>query len=229
MASIKKNFFYSSIFTVSGYLFPLLTYPYVSRVLGVQNIGVCNFVDSIINYFVYLSMMGTVAVGIREIAANKKGSTLNQTFSSIIAINVCLTVLAIVGLLVSMNIVESLRPYRSLLCIGIVKLVGNFMMIEWLYKGLEDFEYITKRSIFVKCLYVLGVFLFVNNPSDLMKYFGLSCAMYGINALFNIIHARKIVHFCFRQIRPVKYIKAVLSLGFYIIIGSMYTSFNVVF
>ena len=66
--SVKKNFFYSSILTVANYLFPLLTYPYVSRVLGVSNIGICNFVDSIIQYFILFSTLGIVSVGIREIA-----------------------------------------------------------------------------------------------------------------------------------------------------------------
>ena len=55
---IKSNFIYSSLLTVSSFLFPMLTYPYVSRVLGVTNIGVCNFVDSIINYFILFSSMG---------------------------------------------------------------------------------------------------------------------------------------------------------------------------
>ena len=51
MPSLKKNFFYSALLTVANYVFPLITYPYVSRVLGVTNIGMCNFVDNIINYF----------------------------------------------------------------------------------------------------------------------------------------------------------------------------------
>ena len=63
MGSIKKNFAYSSILTTANYIFPLLTYPYVSRVLGVANIGICNFVDSIINYFILFSMMGIGIVG----------------------------------------------------------------------------------------------------------------------------------------------------------------------
>ena len=49
MVSIKKNFYYNSILTISGYLFPILTFPYVTRVLGVSNIGIYNFVDSIIH------------------------------------------------------------------------------------------------------------------------------------------------------------------------------------
>ena len=71
MTSIKTNFIYSSILTTANYIFPLITYPYVSRVLGVTNIGICNFVDSIINYFSMFSLMGIVAVGIRSIAAVK--------------------------------------------------------------------------------------------------------------------------------------------------------------
>ena len=55
--SIKKNILYSSVLTVSNFLFPLLVYPYISRVLGATNIGICNFVDSIINYFILFSMM----------------------------------------------------------------------------------------------------------------------------------------------------------------------------
>ena len=71
MGSLKKNIIYSSILTTANYIFPLLTYPYVSRVLGVANIGVCNFVDSLINYYVIFSMLGIATVGIREISQSK--------------------------------------------------------------------------------------------------------------------------------------------------------------
>ena len=69
--SIKRNFIYNSVLTVSGYVFTLLTYPYVSRVLGLSNIGIVNFVDGLINYFILFAMMGTTTLGIREIAINK--------------------------------------------------------------------------------------------------------------------------------------------------------------
>ena len=72
MANIKKNFFYSSVLTTANYLFPMLTYPYVARVLGVDKIGLCNFADSIISYFLLFSMMGIGSVGIREIAKYKE-------------------------------------------------------------------------------------------------------------------------------------------------------------
>ena len=71
MGEIKKNFIFSSILTVSNYIFPFIIFPYISRILGVENIGICNFVDSIINYFMLFSMMGFGVVGVREIAAAK--------------------------------------------------------------------------------------------------------------------------------------------------------------
>ena len=63
--SLKKNFIYSSILIVSTYLFPLIVYPYVSRTLGLSNIGIVNFIDNLVIYFVFLSMMGITIVGVR--------------------------------------------------------------------------------------------------------------------------------------------------------------------
>ena len=82
--SLQKNFIYSSILTVSKYLFPLIVYPYVSRTLGLSNIGIINFVDNLVNYFVFFSMMGIATVGVREIAAARSSKTqLSKTFMSL--------------------------------------------------------------------------------------------------------------------------------------------------
>lgn len=104
MASIKKNFLYSSILTTANYLFPFLTYPYVARVLGVTNVGICNFVDSIINYFIIFSMLGIGTVGIREIAKYKNNSTkLNETFSGLFLINFISTFIVLLVLIFQLN------------------------------------------------------------------------------------------------------------------------------
>ena len=83
-SGIKRNFFFSSILTTANYVFPLLTYPYVSRVLGANGIGICNFVDSIVTYFLMFSMMGITILGIRETAINKKQTEkLSEVFSNL--------------------------------------------------------------------------------------------------------------------------------------------------
>ena len=162
--SLKKNFIYSSILTVSTYLFPFLVYPYVSRTLGLSNIGIVNFVDNIINYFVMISMMGIATVGVREIAASRNGRHgISKTFMSLLSLNALTTILAVAVLIISMYAVPKLMPYRDLLYVGVVKLVFNLFLLEWFFAGMEDFRYITNRSLFIKCLYIISVFCFVIN------------------------------------------------------------------
>lgn len=154
---IKSNFIYSSLLTVSSFLFPMLTYPYVSRVLGVTNIGVCNFVDSIINYFILFSSMGINVVGIREIA-KAKGDTLrvSKVFSSLWILEAGMTAIMLFLLLIATVFISQLNEYASLMMIGACKLIANLFLIEWFYRGIEEFKYITYRSLIVKVLYVVG-------------------------------------------------------------------------
>ena len=225
--SLKKNFFYSSILTVSTYLFPLLVYPYVSRVLGVSNIGIVNFIDNLVNYFVLVSMMGITTIGTREIAvARDKQTLLTKTFSSLMALTAITTLIAIVALWIAMYTVHALIPHKNLLYIGIVKLIFNFFLIEWFYMGTENFRYITNRSILIKTLYVISVFLFVKEASDYKIYYYLSVALVVINALVNIIYSRHFVKFNLKAINIRLYAKPFLLMGIYVLLTNVYLSLN---
>ena len=230
MSSLKTNIFYSSILTTANYIFPLITYPYVSRVLGVSNIGACNFVDSIINYFLMLSTLGIGIVGIREIAKNKEDKTnLQKTFSQLFTINTISTTIAIVAVLIAMHTVPKLQENYELMWIGVLKLVFNYLLIEWFFKGIEDFKYVTNRTILVRCLYVLSVFVFVRTTNDVSIYYFLTSATIVVNAIINLIYARRLIKFkfCFSSLKD--YSKSVAILGVYNVLTSMYTTFNVAY
>ena len=228
--SLKKNIIYSSILTAANYIFPLITYPYVSRVLGVDNIGACNFVDSVINYFILFSMLGISTVGIREISqARSDRDKLNQTFSRLFTINTVSTTVVLLVLLVSMFTVPQLRENSHLMWIGVLKLISNYLLIEWLYKGLEEFKYITSRTVLVKCLYVVAVFLFIKSPADTTIYYMLLTLMITGNALINIVHSRKYVSYSLSLQKSSPLFKAIVILGIYAFLTSMYTTFNVVY
>lgn len=230
MSSLKKNLFYSSILTTANYIFPLLTYPYVSRVLGVNNIGVCNFIDGIINYFVLFSMMGISILGIREVATNKNNpEKLQKTFSSLLTINSITTIIGLVILTIATISIPRLAENIELMIFGGFKLLFNLFLIEWFYKGLEDFRYITIRTIFVKCLYVIAVFAFVRKSTDYPIYYLITILMVVVNAIVNIIHSRKFTTFSFKGIKIKPYIKPYFTLGIYLLLTSMYTSFNVIY
>lgn len=227
---LKKNILYSSILTTANYIFPLLVYPYVSRVLGVTNIGICNFIDSIIHYFILFSMMGITIMGVREIASEKTNRiSLDSKYSSLVALNGIMTLIAVVVLVIVTFIVPQLWENKEMMIYGGVKLVSNFLLIEWFYKGMEDFRYITMRTIGVKCLFVASVFIFVREKSDYPIYYLLTCLMVTGNAVINFIHAREYVSFKIKLISFSSICKPFFILGSYMLITSMCTTFNVAY
>lgn len=227
---LKKNIFYSGLLTSLNYIFPLIVYPYISRVLGVANIGLVNFIDSIINYFILFSMMGITIMGIREIAISKNNpKKLEETFSSLITLNTISTVITLIGLILVTLIIPQLRQNYSLMMVGAIKLVGNLFLIEWFYKGIEDFKFITFRSISIRTLYVISVFIFVHKSDDVVTYFLLTSLSIVLNAIINVAYSRKFVSFSLRTIHIKKYLSSFFTLGLYMLLTSMYTTFNITY
>lgn len=230
MPSIKKNFLYNGALTAANYLFPLIVYPYTFRVLGVHNIGICNFVDSIISYFILFSMMGIGTFGIREMAKyNDDFKLRSKAFSSIILLNTISTFIVLVVLFVLTFTVDKLAQYKDMMLIGGLKILFNYLLIEWLYRGLENFKYITIRTVIVKILYVFSVFLFVKESDDYVIFYLLSGLMVAINALVNINYSKKFVTFSFKDIDIKQYVRPFFILGVYNFLTSLYLSFNVLY
>lgn len=228
--SLKKNFVYSSILTASNFIFPLLIYPYITRVLGVSNIGLCDFVDSIINYFTLFSMMGIAIVGTREIAkAKEDAERLGKVFSSLFLLNLTTTLIAELLLLAAYMLTEALREYPLLMMLGAVKVLFNFLLINWFFQGLEDFRYVTVRTIIVKSLYVLSVFVLVRGSEDYVMYYLLTVMMIAVNAVINLVYTRRKVRLTLRGADLKMFAKPYFVLGFYTFLCSMYTTFNIAY
>ena len=228
--SIRVNFLYSAILTVSNYFFPFITYPYVSRVLGVEKIGICNFVDGIIHYFILFSMLGIVSVGIREIAKNRNDTQkINRAFSTLFLLNTISTTIVLAILISCIFFIPKFYIYKELMLIGVLKLISNYLLIEWLYKGLENFKLITQRTIIIKIVYVISIFVFVQNESDFIVYYLLTVLMITFNAIYNLLYARKLISFSFVEVNMKYYIKPFFTIGIYMLLTSMYVSFNVAY
>ena len=230
MPSVKKNFIWSTILTVAGYLFPLITFPYVTRVLGVEGLGNYQFAYSTIEYFSIFAMLGMGVIGIREVAKEKGDrAKLSQTFSSLVVINLITAFLAICVLLVLTFIIPSFIAHGKMLYIGMARILCNVLLIEWLFKGLEDFRFITVRAILVRCVYVASVFLFVKDENDYVIYFLLSTLAVVVNSFINLVYSKRFVDFSFRNLNLQQYVKPFIILGAYRILTAMYTSFNVIY
>ena len=112
---------------------------------------------------------------------------------------------------------------------GAIWLSLSFLTIEWFYKGMEDFRYVTTRTVTVKTLYVIAVFIFVRHACQYATYFLLGVLMIVVNAVINLIHVRKYTYISFRNLEMKRHLKPVLRMGVYMMLSSLYTSFNVAF
>ncbi|GAB6863576.1 MULTISPECIES: flippase [Bacteroides] len=228
---LKKNILYSSFLTTSNYLFQFLTYPYVARVLGVTGIGVCNFAQSLIQYFMLFSTLGVMTLGTREIAkCNGDRGRQNIVFSSLFELTAIATFIIVLIYLCLIETVPKLAEYRSLLYIGVFQLIFNTLTIEWLFRGLEDFKYITIRTFWTKVFYVVAVFIFIQDQQDYLLYFVITVSVYIVNGVINLSYSYKWISFSWQPLRSIlHFIKPMLVLGIYAILTNMYLSFNIMY
>ena len=227
---LKSNISYNIILTISGYIIALILFPYISRVLGVSNLGIVSFVDNIINYFILFSTLGASTIGTREIAKYKGNQEkINTVFSNLIILYSIYTFIIIIVYFFAINHIEKLSIYKNLFYIGSAKLIFSVFLIEWLYKGLENFKYITTRSILIKITYLISIFIFVRKTEDYIIYFSLTVLSVVLNSIINIAYSRKVIKFTLNGINPKTYLKQSFFLGSYSLLTSMYTTFNIMY
>lgn len=230
MSSIRNNFFYKTLLTISSYIIGFVTFPYISRVLGVDGIGIVNFVDNSVGYFILFASMGISILGTREIASTKDDQTRrNRVFSNLLGLNILFTIITLIIYLGLISLVPRFSQNVEMFYIGAAKIVATVFLVEWFFTGLENFRYITIRSITIKILYVIAIFLFIKEKDDYMLYFALSVGSVIINALVNIIYASKFVKINPQALFSMRYLKENVTLGLYSIMTSMYITFNVMF
>lgn len=175
-------------------------------------------------------MMGIMTVGIREVARAKGDrKLLSKTFSELLSLNLLATLIAVIILLICTMCIPQMSEHKSMFFIGSAKILANTLLIEWLFKGIEDFKYITLRSVIIRGLYVIAVFIFVRKTEDYQTYFLLTSLMVVVNAAVNIVYSRKFVSFTLRGVNMTPYVKPFLILGSYLLLTSMYTTFNVAY
>ena len=107
--------------------------------------------------------------------------------------------------------------------------MSSSFLIEWLFRGLENFRYVTIRSILVKTTYVIFVFIFIKKPEDYHLYFLLTSLTFAINALINTLYSRKFVNYSLNIRKIFLYAKSLISIGIYSILVALYTTFNILF
>ncbi len=226
--SITINATVNILNTVFKMLFPLITFPYISRVLGVENIGKVNYSNSIISYFVLIAGLGVATYAIREGAKIRDNREKFSEFASqIFSINIISTIIAYVFLVLILCIFPELKNYRILLLIYSTQIIFITFGMDWVNSVYEEFTYITIRSCAFQVLSLILTFLLVKKPEDYYIYAIIS-VFSSVGA--NILNFFRIRAFC--EIRVVYssnlpvHIKPIMHIFYACIASAIYTSLD---
>ncbi|WP_028297530.1 flippase [Olivibacter sitiensis] len=191
MASIKRNALFNISLAVSQVLFPLVTFPYISRVLGPEGVGTVSFIDNYTQYFVLLAALGIPTYGVREISrAGKDRASRSRVFSELLLLHFLAMLFLLLLYMSCFYFVPRLAEYRSLMLAGSTLLVSSTFLIEWLYQGMEQFPFIAIRTIIIRIVAIIAIFLFVHEREDYVLYYAINCGAVAVSAIVNLAYAR---------------------------------------
>lgn len=226
--SIKKNALLNIIYKLSSLIFPMLVYPYVSRILMSEYLGKVTFFSNISSYGMLLGSLGISTYGIRAVAKvrdNKK--KLSKVVKELFLINTIITCVVLLALSGSIIWVNKFKDNSALFLISIAQIAVAPFSMEWLYGGLEQYGYITKRAIWFKIISLVLIFSFVHDKNDYVKYaliLAISCVG---NYACNFVYARKFISFhIYEKLEFRKHIKPIMTFFASLLAISVYTNLD---
>ena len=226
--SLAKNSIYNIMYTVANILFPFVTSIYVSRILLPVGVGKVASAQNIVSYFVTLAALGLPSYGVREFAKVRDNKAeRDKLFTELLLLNIISTTLAVVGFFVLVFINAGFNGEWALYGACGLAIFFNYLNIDWMYKGLEEYGYITGRSLAIKGISLLALFLFVKTRQDYVAYALISSLATGGNYVFNVIYARKFVKIRLSGIKLIKHLKPVLLIACIIFLSSIYNKIDV--
>lgn len=230
--SIKRNYIFNLLSTISSLLFPIITFPYVSRILLADGIGQVNFFYSIVQYVSLLTSIGIPLYGVREIAKVRDNiKERNIIAVEILLLHVFLTIIGYIIIVILIINVSEIQANVSLFLILSTYLLLVTIGCEWFYQGVEEFEYIAIRSLVVKSISVILLFLLVKEKEDILWY-GVYTVLgiLGGNVL-NFIRLKKFLseeRFSLKSIKPLRHFIPALKIFILSVIVSIYLQLNTI-
>jgi len=192
MPSIKRNFFYNILLNVSSVLFPLVTAPYVARVLNPDGVGLAAFASTYASYFALFASLGIAYYGVREVARRRDDNASRQRLlSELMSITAINTVVLAAVFAVSLMLFGKFRDDMTIFIIAGFTILAVPFNIGWYFSGMERFGFITARTLVIRVITIACVFVFVRTRADLYIYMILMAASTFGGIVWNFVMLRR--------------------------------------
>lgn len=214
--SLGVNALLSSFQRLLNVVFPLITFPYITRTLSVNDVGKYNFSSSIVSYFLLFAALGISTYAVREgTKLRDKRKEISEFASKVFSINLASTLLSYVIMGVVLIAVPKLHAYTYCILILGIQVFFTTLGTEWIYTIFEEYAYITLRNIVFKLISIALLFIFVRKPEDYLHYAAITVVASTGSYFLNFIHARKfcdirvVLHFNWKELlKPIMIIFA---------------------
>lgn len=228
--SIKSNYIFNLLNSVSQLLFPLITFPYASRIMMADGIGQVQFFSSIISYISLFTCLGIPMYAIREVAKVRSDvAKMSTTTIEILLLHAMLTILGYVAAAIICMTVSDVQTDIPLFLILSATIFFTAIGCEWFYQGIEDFKYVAIRGLVVKMISVALLFLFVKTKEDILWYGAYT--VFGVlgGNIFNFLRLRKYVDrriVNIQDLHPLRHLKPAIHIFVLNVITSIYLQLN---
>lgn len=194
--SLKLNFIMNAVLTVSAIVFPLIIYPYISRILLPEGVGKVALAISIISFFTIFSQLGISVYGLRLTAQLRDDKEkLTKAVQELFFINMITTFITYTALAVAIFYIPQLRDEKWLYVILSSSIILNTIGMEWLFKGLEEYTYITVRSLIFKVIGLFLILLLVRSKADYIIYGAITIVSGYLAFILNFIYSFRWINF----------------------------------
>ena len=227
--SIKINFIFNTIKTIMIYVFPIISFPYISRVLGVEGVGCFQYSTSVISYFVLFSSLGVNTYAIREGTKLRNDKVKFSIFvKELFAINITTTAIAYLVLAICV-LVGAFEGKQNVILISSLAIIGNTIGFDWVFQAMEDYVYISIRSVLLQLVSFIAMLLLVRTEKDVLIYTFLYVLANRGHCFFNLYNLPKYVDFKAKGKLIIKrHIKPILIIFGVTLSTSIYVNMDVV-
>lgn len=194
--TLVTNFGYLSLLQVAGYVFPLITMPYLARVIGVDGFGKVAFASAIVVWFQTVADWGFNYTATRDVAKNRDDKEkVSEIFSNVLWARCLLMIISFLLLLIVISIVPTLRENYAVILVTFLLVPGHIMFPDWFFQAMERMKYITILNLLSKLLFTILVFVFIKEKKDFILqplFISLGFLLSGIFAMYIILSKWKV-------------------------------------
>lgn len=228
--SLGKNIIFKFILNLFNIGIPIILGPYIVRTLGANMLGNINFAQSVFGYFFIFANFGVYQFAIRELSkCRDKKDELSSIFTNLFCVTTITTIITMIVYIIIINFAYSSDKYLFLIfLIMTTNFISNIFYIEWANEALENYDFITIKTVLIKIIYVIFIFLLVHSTKDFKTYVTLMVISTFLNNIISYIYIKKRIKFNFKRIYFLRYIRPMFHVVLISNAGVLFTQLDII-